>query len=94
MLAAVLAAAPAGAADPVMIAVGDVACDPADGAYNGGMGTVDPAPGRCHQKDTSDIAVAARPALTNVLALGDLQYEKRSAGEVQRLLRPHLGPRA
>ena len=36
---------------------------------------MDPAPGRCHQKYTSDIAVAARPALTNVLALGDLQYE-------------------
>ncbi len=91
MIAAVLAAAPAGAADPVMIAVGDVACDPADGAYNGGMGTVDPAPGRCHQKDTSDIAVAARPALTNVLALGDLQYENGALAKFNASYDPTWG---
>ena len=93
MVAAVLAAAPAGAADPVMIAVGDVACDPADtGFTTAGHGNRwTPRRDGVIRSYTSDLAVAARPALTNVLALGDLQYENGALAQVQRLLRPQPG---
>ena len=57
------------AADPVIVAVGDIACDPANPAYAGGRGTTS----NCQQAATSDLAVAANPAA--VLALGDLQYD-------------------
>lgn len=73
LLVTVAAAAPVQAADPVLVAAGDVACDPASPSYNGGNGTTDPAPGKCHQKYTSDLIAPLSP--TRVLALGDLQYE-------------------
>jgi len=57
------------AGDPVIVAVGDIACDPADPSFNGGDGTTD----NCQQAATSEIAIAANP--TAVLALGDLQYD-------------------
>jgi acid phosphatase type 7 len=57
------------AADPVIAAAGDIACDPADGGYNGGAGT----PTRCRQQYTSDLLVGA--PLSAVLTLGDSQYE-------------------
>lgn len=68
-----VAAGAAQAADPVLVAAGDVACDPASPSYMGGNGTLDPAPGKCHQKYTSDLIAPLSPA--RVLALGDLQYE-------------------
>ncbi len=95
MVAAVLAAAPAGAADPVMIAVGDVACDPADTALQRrGWEPMDPAPGRCHQKVHLGHR-RRRPAGADQRP-GPWRppVRERSAGQVQRLLRPHLGPRA
>jgi chitodextrinase len=52
----------------VVMAAGDIACDPADGAFNGGNGTA----GSCRQRATSDLLLAANPAA--VLALGDNQY--------------------
>jgi len=77
LLALALAAVPARAADPVLVAAGDVACDPdpASDAYNGGLGRVPPeeTPGRCHQKYTADLIEFLGP--TSVLALGDLQYD-------------------
>ncbi|HEX7248605.1 MAG TPA: IPT/TIG domain-containing protein [Actinomycetota bacterium] len=55
--------------DPVIAAAGDIACDPASGAFNGGLGTAN----RCRQLYTSDLLVAN--AYEHVLALGDEQYE-------------------
>ena len=55
--------------DPVIVAVGDIACDPADPSFNGGQGTTN----NCQQAATSEVAIAANPAA--VLALGDLQYD-------------------
>jgi acid phosphatase type 7 len=73
LAAALLWAAPAQAADPVIVAAGDVACDPGSSSFNNGLGVLDPAPGRCHQKYTSDLFTSLAP--THVLALGDIQYE-------------------
>ncbi|MDQ1709481.1 MAG: hypothetical protein QOG49_866 [Frankiaceae bacterium] len=53
----------------VIVAAGDVACDPADSGYQGGAGT----PTACRQRATSDLVLGLHPAA--VLALGDLQYE-------------------
>ena len=55
--------------DPVIVAVGDIACDPANPSFAHGLGTSN----NCQQRATSDVALAADPAA--VLALGDLQYE-------------------
>jgi acid phosphatase type 7 len=56
--------------EPVTIAAaGDIACDPADGAFNGGMGTAS----RCAQMRTSDLLVGRD--LDAILMPGDLQYE-------------------
>jgi len=55
--------------DPVVAAAGDIACDPADPAFNGGLGTGD----RCRQLQTSDLLLGED--LAAVLALGDTQYE-------------------
>jgi YD repeat-containing protein len=97
-LAATLAPAaqPAQAADPVIAAAGDIACDPADANFNGGLGTTS----ACRQMHTSDLLVGA--GLTRVLALGDLQYDSASYndflasydpswGRVRSITRPVLG---
>jgi hypothetical protein len=55
--------------DPVIAAAGDIACDPADSAFNGGAGTAT----RCHQQYTGNQLVAG--AFAAVLPLGDTQYE-------------------
>jgi hypothetical protein len=52
---------------PVVGAAGDIACDPADPAFNGGLGTAT----ACRMADTSDLLAAADV----VLPLGDIQYE-------------------
>jgi acid phosphatase type 7 len=57
------------AADPVIMAAGDIACDPADPNYNGGAGTAS----ACRMQATSDLLVNGAPAA--VLPLGDNQYE-------------------
>jgi hypothetical protein len=77
VLAVVLiSAAPASAADPVVAAAGDIACDPTNNTtFNNGFGTAT----RCHQKYTSDLLVTdtgtLRPELAALLPLGDIQYE-------------------
>ncbi len=53
----------------MIVAVGDIACDPANPSFAGGQGATN----NCQQAATSDLAVAANP--TAVLALGDLQYD-------------------
>jgi acid phosphatase type 7 len=56
-------------ADPVVVAAGDIACDPAAQSFNGGDGT----PQRCRQVHTA--ALVARIEPDEVLVLGDAQYE-------------------
>jgi len=57
------------AADPVVGAAGDIACDPADSNFNGGAGTAS----ACHMRAVSDLLLQSH--LTGVLGLGDEQYE-------------------
>jgi hypothetical protein len=52
----------------VIAAAGDIACDPADAAFNGGLGD----PRGCRQAATARAIAAVSPAA--VLALGDNQY--------------------
>ena len=55
--------------DPVIAAVGGVACDLADPKFNGGLGEA----GRCQEAATSNLVVDAGYAA--VLPLGDVQYD-------------------
>ena len=57
------------AADPVVGAAGDIACDPADPNFNSGAGTAS----ACHMRAVSDLLLQSH--LTAVLGLGDEQYE-------------------
>ncbi|HEV8153226.1 MAG TPA: hypothetical protein VGP78_09845, partial [Solirubrobacteraceae bacterium] len=62
------------AADPVIMAAGDIACD------NGGTAT----PGDCSQLYTSNLAITQKNSpegLAALLAIGDLQYENASLTE-------------
>jgi chitodextrinase len=58
----------AAASDPVIAAAGDIACDPTNSNFNGGLGTSK----NCRQKYTSDLLVNS--GLDAVLILGDNQY--------------------
>jgi hypothetical protein len=62
-------ATPSAAADPIIAAAGDIACDPTSGSFNGGQGTA----GACQQMATSDI-IKNDPSIAAVLTLGDEQY--------------------
>jgi hypothetical protein len=53
----------------VVMAAGDIACDPADSGFNGGAGTST----ECRQMATSDLLLD--PTIDLVLPLGDTQYE-------------------
>jgi acid phosphatase type 7 len=55
--------------DPVVAAAGDVACEPSDPSWNGGLGTA----GRCRQLATSNVLLGMD--LSGVLVLGDVQYD-------------------
>jgi calcineurin-like phosphoesterase family protein len=66
-------------------AAGDIACDPEDGRFNGGLGV----PGSCRQKLTSDLLL--RPDLSAILALGDDQYEDAKLWKFQRSFDPSWG---
>src|SRR5436190_23548263 len=67
--------APARAADPVVGAAGDIACDPSDANFNGGAGTT----AACHMQATAALVGAwmngRTPSDAAVLVLGDNQYE-------------------
>jgi len=90
LFAALLLAAPAvRAADPVVAAAGDIACDPDDGDFNGGTGTAT----RCRQRATSDLLVEA--GYDAVLLLGDNQYEDGALAKYEASFAPtwgRLGP--
>jgi len=60
----------AAAADPVLAAVGDMACDPSNRKFASGLGVAT----ACRQADTSD-ALLADPIVGGVLGLGDFQYD-------------------
>jgi hypothetical protein len=62
-------------ADPVIALAGDIACDPDDDDFNGGLGTA----GHCHMKTTADLAAGMKPA--TVLTLGDHQYNSGSSSD-------------
>jgi acid phosphatase type 7 len=86
---------PAGA-DPVIAAAGDIACDPADPSFAGGLGTA----AFCRQRQTSDLLLGMD--LSAVLVLGDAQYNTATLpnflasfdptwGRARSLLRPAPG---
>jgi hypothetical protein len=77
----------AAAADPVIAAAGDIACDPNDSGYNGGAGTSD----RCRQRATSDLLVGAGAGLAAVLPLGDIQYDSASSENIAQVYDPTWG---
>ncbi|HEY4596523.1 MAG TPA: hypothetical protein VIJ02_09005, partial [Thermoanaerobaculia bacterium] len=63
-----LAQAASHAADPVVAAAGDIACEPSNPNFNGGNGTAV----ACRMKDTSDLLLGG--GYDAVLLLGDNQY--------------------
>jgi len=87
--ALLLAASAARAADPVIAAAGDIACDPADLYFNGGNGTAT----ACRQRATSDLLVGG--GYDAVLLLGDNQYLDGALAKYQAVFAPtwgRLGP--
>lgn len=83
LLSPVLAAR--GQAPPVLVAAGDISCDPADASFNGGNGTAT----ACRMKATSDLALALDPDA--VLLLGDNQYENGTLAKYQASYDPTWG---
>jgi hypothetical protein len=71
--------------DPVIAAVGDIACDPGDGNFKGGAG------GRstCHQMATSNLLQGRN--LAAFLPLGDNQYEDGTLAKFQASYEPSYG---
>ncbi len=89
-------AAVSASADPVVAAAGDIACDPGNSNFNGGLGTSQ----NCRQKYTSDLLVGG--GYDAVLLLGDNQYYcggyqaflqsyDPSWGRVKGITRPAVG---
>jgi acid phosphatase type 7 len=68
-----------------IMAVGDIACDPASPDFNGGQGDNK----FCQMKATSDLVAAAHPDA--VLALGDNQYEDATLAGFQQSYGPTWG---
>jgi hypothetical protein len=85
VIAAVANPSPAGAADPVIAAAGDIACAPTDPGYNGGSGTAT----RCRQRATSNLLVGA--GLAAVLPIGDIQYDSPTAANLKAVYDPTWG---
>ncbi|HVE18254.1 MAG TPA: hypothetical protein VNB52_04180, partial [Ilumatobacteraceae bacterium] len=76
-------AAPPPGGDIIVKAAGDIACDPADVAFNDGLGTST----RCKQMAVSNLLVGA----DNVFALGDTQYVCGGAAAYQQSYDPSWG---
>lgn len=60
---------PAASTDPVLVAAGDIACDPQSSSFKGGAGTSR----ACRMQDVADL-VLADGSVDVVAALGDVQY--------------------
>lgn len=93
---ALASGSPSAAGDPVIMAAGDIACDPTNSNFNGGNGSSS----SCRQKYTSDLLVNSGAAA--VLPLGDIQYYcgglsafqqsyDLSWGRVKSISRPAVG---
>jgi hypothetical protein len=66
---AMLQASAVASSDPVVAAIGDVACDPSNAAFNGGQGN-----GRSCRQAATATTIAGLPNLRALLFLGDNQY--------------------
>src|SRR3954471_8839859 len=73
------------ATDPRIAAVGDIACDPSRGGFNGGNGTAN----ACHEMAVSQLV--ADGSYDAFLALGDLQYENGAADAFKGSYDPSFG---
>jgi acid phosphatase type 7 len=71
--------------DPLVAAAGDIACDPGDHSFNGGVGVR----GACRQHLSSDLLL--REDLSQVLVLGDAQYEDGALWKFQASFDPSWG---
>lgn len=71
--------------DPVVVAAGDIACDPRAGSFEAGLGTAE----RCRQKYTADLVGRIEP--NAVLVLGDVQYEDAQFWKFKRSYHPTWG---
>lgn len=71
--------------DPIIMAAGDIACDPQSSNFNDGKGKN----GNCQMMATSDVVIKAKP--NAVLALGDNQYEKGEFANFQASYDPTWG---
>jgi acid phosphatase type 7 len=71
--------------DPVVVAAGDIACDPLAGSFENGLGT----PNRCRQQSTAALIERLEPHA--VLVLGDLQYEDGQIWKYKRSYHPSWG---
>ncbi len=80
-----MATTAASAGDPVVVAAGDIACDPDSPNFHHGTGT----PNTCHEAATADLVERIGPRA--VLALGDLQYEHSDGGKYARSYGPTWG---
>jgi acid phosphatase type 7 len=67
----------------VVMAAGDIACDPGDGSFNGGNGTAT----ACRQKWTAQLLGGA----DQVLAVGDTQYDCGGLSAFQQAYNPTWG---
>jgi hypothetical protein len=85
MLATLALGAQARAADPLVTAVGDMACPPTNPSYNSGNGTST----KCRQRYVSDLVVAAAPA--GLLDLGDNQYDNGELANYNSVYHPTFG---
>jgi hypothetical protein len=68
---------------PVVLAAGDIACDPTDSSFNSGNGTST----ACQEKWTATELTGAAA----VLAIGDLQYDCATTSQIQRSYAPAWG---
>jgi acid phosphatase type 7 len=71
--------------DPVVVAAGDIACDPQAQSFEAGEGTAE----RCRQGHTAALVETLEPDA--VLVLGDLQYDYGSYRKYQRSYHPSWG---
>jgi acid phosphatase type 7 len=71
--------------DPVVVAAGDIACDPLTKSFEAGEGT----PEKCRQGHTAALVETLEPDA--VLALGDLQYEHGRYREYLQSYHPSWG---
>jgi hypothetical protein len=85
LAALTLAAGSAQAADPVIAAAGDIACDPDSSSFNHGVGTST----SCRQLYTSNLLVNS--GFSKVLALGDNAYNGGTLSEYRGSYDPSWG---